>query len=417
MKKITLSLTLAFLPFCALAEIFQTTITVDGKGETQTESFNFDVGNDLFNQFKSQVLEKSFSNYSDKNATATAVSSFRGLIFNSGFFEAKSTLLTFDIPVLGVHKTFEEATRTKSATALENYLRKDTDGVLSQITRELIATSPTEPLAGNPSSLQGQMVASDFNVGSGNSLSASTRQPLSNPFVVGVGGGTFRQGSTDISVINVPISKAFGVDSDDPRKKLVVNGQFNYVTVGEASSYQGGLGIGYRHPLSDNWYLTPSVSYGVIGSADLISLGQIFSTSLTSDYQFNVADYTLSVANMFGFYKTLPLNVSQINSDPDISNYVLKNGFFVGKVLPFKLFDHSLNLKGFFTDTEFFGSRVFIRQYNEIGFQINTLEKVKWLDTITFGMADALSFSGKYIFSIENSNSLEGYDIALSYDF
>jgi len=416
MKKITASLTLALMPLCAFSEVFQTTITVEGKGEIQTESFGFDVGQDLFNQFKSRVLDQSFSNYSDTRSTMAAVSSFRGLPFNTAFPELGSTKLTFDVPRLGIHETFQGATRTKSATALENYLRKNVDGSLTKITKELIATSPTEPLAGNPSSLQGQMVASDFKLGSAAASpgASSTRQ---SPFAVGVGGGTYRQGGFDISVINVPVSKAFGVDSNDPRKQLLVNGQFNYVTIGEASSYQGGLGVGYRHPLSDNWYLTPSVSYGVIGSSDLVSLGQILSSSLTSDYQFNVNEYTYSVVNMFGFYKTLPLNVSDINSDPDISSYVLKNGFFVSKVLPFEVFDHKLKLKGFFTDTEFFGSKVFARQYNEIGFQIDTLGKVKWLDTATFGLADALSFSGKYIFSIENSNDLEGYDLGLSYDF
>jgi len=189
------------------------------------------------------------------------------------------------------------------------------------------------------------------------------------------------------------------------------------VTVGNSSSYQGGLGVGYRHPVSDQWYFTPRVSYGVIGSPDLISLGQILSASLTSDYEFNVNDYTFSVANMFGYYKTLPLNVAGINMDPDIDNYVLKNGFFASRMLPFELFSHKLRLKGFFTDTEFFGSNVYARQYNEIGFQIDALGKVEWLDKVTFGLAEGISFSGKYIFSIENPDSLDGYDLGLSYDF
>jgi hypothetical protein len=52
-----------------------------------------------------------------------------------------------------------------------------------------------------------------------------------------------------------------------------------------------------------------------------------------------------------------------------------------------------------------------------IGIEINTLEQVKWLDTVTFGMADALTLSAKYVFSIENPNRLEGYDIGIGYDF
>jgi hypothetical protein len=55
-KKITASLTLALLPLCAFSEVFQTTITVDGKGETQTQSFGFDAGQDLFNKGSIWIL-------------------------------------------------------------------------------------------------------------------------------------------------------------------------------------------------------------------------------------------------------------------------------------------------------------------------------------------------------------------------
>jgi hypothetical protein len=179
------------------------------------------------------------------------------------------------------------------------------------------------------------------------------------------------------------------------------------------------LGLGYQHPLQDNWQLIPSLSYGVIGSRDLATTGQIFSTAITSNYQFKMGDTPTSVVNMLAYYKTLPLAISgaAVASNPNVDNIVFKNGIFPTTNLPFKIFGHNLKIKGIFTDTELFGSSVFLRQYNELGFELISIDKAAWLDKITFGMMDSLSLSAKYIFSIENSNRLQGYDIGMSYNF
>ncbi|MDO9105907.1 MAG: hypothetical protein Q7U57_13215 [Methylovulum sp.] len=432
MKKITVSIVLSLFPYCAFSQVFQTDITVTNPatsttpGDSLRKTLNFDAANDFFDELSNSGFESSFSNYSNKSIVV-ANTVYNGVPINVNFPDNTAKLI-LNIPDLGITKTFNNATRSQSTKALENYLRHDTDGTYTKITEYQVANTPSSQIAGNPTSQQGQLVSSNFNVAANVSAASTTGTQTTavdtkastqvNPFAVGVGGGTYQQKGTDVSVINVPISKAFGIDANDARKKLLLNGQFNYVTVGQASSFQGGLGIGYMHPLTDNWYLIPNISYGMVGSQDLASLGQIISGSLASNYQFKVSDYTLSMVNMFGYYKTLPLNISNdIKSDPDIQNYVIKNGFFVSKELPFKVFDHRLSVKGIFTDTEFFGSKVFIRQYNEIGFEINTLEKVKWLDKVTFGLADALTVSAKYIFSIEDPNNLEGYDIGIGYDF
>jgi len=426
MKKISSSLVLSILPFCAFANVFKTDITVTNPGDApERRTFNFDAATDFFDQVSNSGFDRSFTSYTNK-AEVIAKTLYNGVPINI-LMESNSTRLTLEIPDIGVKRVFTGATRSKSTKALEDYLRRDRDGTASKIERFRVGNTATSALAGNPTSLGGTLVSGNFNNfgaslpksgASASSAAGGTKRSVSNnPFAVGVGGGTYVQNNTDVSIISVPVSKAFAVDSSDSRKKLLVNGQFNYVTVGEASSFQGSFGLGYMHPINDNWYLVPSVSYGALGSVDLASLGQIFSTSLASNYEFKVSDYTLTAVNMFGYYKTLPLNVRSINSDPDIENYVLKNGIYVGRELPFQVFNHRLNVKGIFTDTEFFGSKVFTRQYNEVGIEINTLEKVKWLDTVTFGMADALTLSAKYVFSIENPNRLEGYDIGIGYDF
>jgi len=422
MKKFSARLLLTLLagfPICGFSQIFQTDITVtNADSTTDHRRLTYHRAQNFFDDLSNNGFRRLFSIYNE-NSQVTANTLYNGVAVNVSF-QHNSNTLVFNVPSLGITETFTERTRGQATTALENYLRNDTNGTASRIIEYQVRHTGTSQIAGNPTSLQGQTVSNNFDVAATAPTAPTDRTanaavpPL---FAVGVAGGMYTQGDQDVSIINVPLSYAVGVDSDDPRKKLLLNGQVNYVTIGQAESFQGGLGVAYSHPLSDNWSLIPGVSYGVIGSTDLASLGQLFSTSVASNFRHKIGDYTLSVLNMFGYYRTLPLNVAGIASSPDINNYVIKTGFFAERVLPFPIFGHHLNVKSIFTDTQFLGTRLFVEQYNEVGMQFNTVDKVKWLDTVTFGLADTVNMHAKYVFSIEDPNSFEGFDIGFSYAF
>ncbi|KJV07191.1 hypothetical protein [Methylocucumis oryzae] len=61
MKKYAALIALMSLPVCVSAEIFETTITVNNikKNIEETKTFGFDIGQDLFDQFKEKVLTNS----------------------------------------------------------------------------------------------------------------------------------------------------------------------------------------------------------------------------------------------------------------------------------------------------------------------------------------------------------------------
>ncbi len=439
MKKLTASLLISAFPYCAFAGIFTADITATNPdtGIAQTKAFEFDQADNFFDQLRNKGFQREFDGY-DSTWAVQANTIYQGVPINVTLQENSNNLI-LNIPNIGVTKVFDGTSRNETTKNLENYLRDDVDGTYSKIVEYQVASTPNSQLAGNPSSLQGQLLSNSFSNATNISPTTNTSSASSsntsktsnggatvssaNPIMVGVAGGTYIQRSNsgksvDVSIISIPISKAFGIDSDDPRKQLLVNGQFNYITVGQASSFQGSLGLGYKHPITDNWSLIPSVSYGAIGSQDLASLGQVFSASIASNYRFNIGEYDNTLVNMFGYYKTLPLSINNlISSDPNINNYVLKNGIMPSRILPFKVFSHDVRAKAIFTDTEFFGSTVFISQYNEVGMELSTINKVDWLNKATFGLADSLSLSAKYVFSIQDPNRFEGYDIGLSYDF
>ncbi|GAB6141250.1 hypothetical protein JCM14076_19790 [Methylosoma difficile] len=450
MKKLTATIFALLLPCAASAGVFTANITAtDPAGVAQTKAFEFDQAENFFDQLTNKGFTQAFPGY-DSTWKVQAVTTYQGVPVNVTL-DAGSNKLLLDIPSIGVSQPFDGASRGESTKALENYLRNDTDGVYSKILEYQVASTPNSQIAGNPTSLQGQLVTSTFNnavnVGSGSTgtstssgstsgsssgssssssasgSSAAAGSSSGNPVVFGLGGGNYTQKSgnnaaLDVSVFNVPISKAFNIDSEDPRKKLLVNAQFNYITVNQSASFQGSLGLGYQHPVTDNWSLIPTVSYGAIGSQDLATLGQIFSSSIASNYQLKTGEVTTGLVNMFGYFKTLPLSIQGVaSSDPNINNYVFKNGIFPSKVLPFKVFDHSVKATAILTDTEFLGSKVFVRQYNEVGVEFSSIDSIHWLDRATFGMADSFSLSAKYVFSLEDTNRFQGYEIGLGYSF
>jgi len=425
MKKLTAITALTLFPYCAFASLFDATITVidpDDKVFPPSKSYSLDTANNFFDQIKEKGFSSTFEPFGYTNKWGVKIETvYQGVPINVTYNE-NSKALIMDIPSIGLTgKTFNGTSRNDSNKQLEKYLRNDIEGTYSKIIEKQVSDTGTSQVAGNPTSLQGQLVSSSFNNASNaNNASTSTTSgggSSSNPFMAGVGGGTYTQKGVNVSVISVPVSKGINIDSNDQRKKLLINGQFNYITVDQASSFQGTVGLGYMHPITDHWYLIPSINYGAIGSQDLASLGQIFSTSLSSKYDFDVADYHVDFVNMFGFYKTLPLSIGGVvSSDPTIENYVFKNGIFPSKIVPF-LFGHDVRVKGIFTDTEFTGTKVFVRQYNEVGIELSSVRDVEWLKKASFGLADSLSLSGKYVFSIEDPNNFEGYDIGISYDF
>lgn len=428
MKKITATILLSLSAGSVCADsLFDALITVTNPkgGASQTKDFQSDVAKTFFADIKDKNIASSFSGYNDSWAVSSQ-DKFNGVAI-TGSFAAGSKVLKMNMPGIGVNNlTFAGYSRDNSVKLMETYIRNNTNGIYTKMLDYQIGHTGSSQVSGNPTSLVGLSVAGTFtdavNLPIHGSTTASTSSAphmaaMGNPLFVGVTGGTYTQGGhTPISVFNVPIRSSFGVDSNDPRKKVLINGQFSYITVNQASSYQGHFGVGYMHPINDNWYLIPNFSYGIIGSSDLATAGQILSTSLSSNYQFKFRGVDMGLVNMFAYYTSLPLTIGGlVNSNPNIDSYVFKNGIFPSKV--FNVYGHDVRIKGIFTDTEFTGSKVFIRQYNELGLEFSSVKPLKWLGTATKGFVDSLAFSAKYVFSIENPNNFEGYDLGLSYDF
>ena len=137
--------------------------TVDVTVGDRRQSFSFNDVRKVFDQIDEERLRTAFSNYTDMSE-AHAVVDFRGLGMNFSFPGA-GTSLVFEVPSLDIREEFNGATRDASVDQLEDFLKSQGGDILSRIQAASIATSPVDPIAGNPGSMMGIMVSRQFEAG------------------------------------------------------------------------------------------------------------------------------------------------------------------------------------------------------------------------------------------------------------
>ena len=159
-----LAFLLALSPAITAAPLFTIDVTVDDR----ERSFSFSDVRKVFDQLGENRLRMTFSNYTDMSE-ASAVVDFRGLGMNFSFSEASNELV-FEVPSLDIKEKFNGATRDASVDQLKDFLKSEGGDILNRIQAASIATSPVDPIAGNPGSMMGTMVSRQFEAGFSNQV-------------------------------------------------------------------------------------------------------------------------------------------------------------------------------------------------------------------------------------------------------
>lgn len=367
-KKLAASaLALGLCQSAVAADLFKVDTTVNGV--TTSQSFN--VAMDSFDSTKVDAIKARLPGYTTTSAAAIALD-YRGLGLNLAYL-ANSTTLTLNIPSIGVNQSFTGTTRDQSQEMLKDFFKKNGGDVLNRIMKKLAETSPVDPIAGNPNSLQSQAVSSDFDRNftshASNIKAAQAGSSTSNLMGLGLRFGSYDINGKTSDSLTVPLS--YTIRSDlDPRRQLTFSAPITYTTVEGAKVYSGNLGVSYRLPMNDAWALTPAANYAVTGSEDLGSVGQIVSASLTSSYVINLDNFDLAIGNMVGYYQTLKASVGDYSFDPGIKNTVFRNGVMLSQ--PTNLFGKGMSVEYSLIDTRFTGDALYTTGYDEIGVTLGT---------------------------------------------
>ena len=371
---------LAFLLASALPavadDLFTANITADG----EMASFGFSDVESLFDQIHEDELIAAFPLYTDQSIAGARID-FRGLEM-SAIFEAESSILVFAVPSLGIEEVFDGPDRDASLEMLEDFLIDEGGDILNRIQAALIATSPVDPIAGNPGSLMGTMVAQQFRAGfedpstdiAGETGPASEEaQAPDNLLVLEARFGRFTAAEKASNVLTLPLGYSFRLKEEGAGLRAVnISLPITYADIEGGKSGAVSFDLSLTYALNEHWSLSPAAGAGVVGSIDLGAGGGIGSFSLTSAYTIPREGWSLNIGNMVGYYETLSIEIGDYNFNPGVSNTVLRNGLMVS--IPSTMGGREATTEVWGIDTRFFGSDLYSEYYQEFGLSFGLTE-------------------------------------------
>lgn len=361
-------------------DLFQLDASVNPNSTNPTTgSIHLNDITQLIDQLQTQNLNNLVNSY-NQNSAAVVNLNFRGLPASASYNQ-NSPALRFTVPAAGVDITFNGTTRDDSQKQLKDFLLRNGSGIATKILQALVAASPVDPVAGNPNALQNLSARSDFTIGTGIGLGGAeipgsrggakgglAGQP--NLFALGGDVGFARSGGFTSTIVNLPIR--YSIPFSDPRFAVTLDTPLTYVNTQGSASYMGSFGLSLRIPLLENWYISPSLRFGAVGSSGLGAASVQYSGGLASRYDIFFSDLQLTIGNAVTVVKTAGLSFREVNVNYDLTNELFTNGVQLEGSLPYTIFGQPTSWQVWLADTHVTGSKVYINHYDEIGFTVGT---------------------------------------------
>jgi len=393
------------------------------RGESRT-TLTFDNIENFVDTFDLDQFESVVRTYRDDPTVAVgAILDIRGLTATAELLSDTSPhphRLIFRVDSLDIMQTFDpenqnsirldmesggtEHRRRDVLNQFEDYLKNNGENVLTRVLQQLVATTPIDPVAGNPNSLMNQMAVSSFDIatdlasdwsvvdsmvdlettwrrktileGGGylraayqvaqdtsraaqSRRSGAVRSAIPNSVLTGARFGKYSVGDYVQTVWSLPF--AYSVEFDNhPAHRLVFDFPLTYIDTDGGASYNLQLGIGYQFPLTRGgaWSLTPMLRGGAVGSIDLGAAAILYSGGLTSNLRWKIGQATFSIGNSLQRFQSQKIDAGDYEIDYDLTNHVVRNGINLKIPVSKKLsWDFSV------AHTKLYGDEVFVDSY------------------------------------------------------
>ncbi|WP_420145309.1 hypothetical protein [Sphingobium sp.] len=333
-------------------------------------------------RLRERYTRNGVSLYNDRAAVA-GVMDFRGLLIQ-GSYAANSTTFTIRVPALdevGERYTsvFTGRTRDEAYAQFDSYL-DDIDGpeaerLVRALLRALARTSPIDPLAGNPGSVQGSLVRASLDLSSGDSAieqdaASGGSNTAGDPWIVGANynWGSSSGGRYDFKRIDARVARSFRL-GEGGRALLKIDSPVSYSEVNGARAVTAQFGVGVEVPvLARRWSLEPRVGYGITASDQIGSLGHMLSTTVASRFVLgNVGRGRIVIGNMAGYTQTLSTGFTGYNVNPGLKNWVFRNGLAYDLPLKFRGLGRNTSVRASYTFTNYAGDELYFDKFHEFG--------------------------------------------------
>jgi hypothetical protein len=287
--------------------------------------------------------------------------------------------------------TFSAGSFEEDLEAFEEWLKGNVDGpnspqnLLTDLLQALVASSPVEPVAGNPNSMMTRMTGHDFMLGGEGPFIHSDGRIPDAPDQTGLGlyAGYASAGPYDQELLELPFDHRFNLRSA-PNWSILLSIPITATFTEGQWTAMGSLGLGFQYRPFDWWALTPMFRVGAVGSLDVGAAALLYSGTLTSDIHFDLArasnglsGITLGITNQAGFSETVDgITIGDFNLDYDLTNGVFRNGGYLRGAFG----KGAWGWKFYGNDTRWAGSELFLDSSAEIGVALLRIGSVgsKW---------------------------------------
>jgi hypothetical protein len=332
-----------------------------------------------------RLRERYGAQYTNQSAVA-GMMDFRGLAI-LGFYDANSTTFRISVPELDragedYTRIFTGPTRDAAYAQFDSYLEdiedEDAERLVRALLRALARTSPIDPLAGNPGSIQGSLVRSSLDMSSSDSAieqdaaSGGTNTP-GDPWIVGANysWGSSNGGRYEFKRVDGRVARSFRL-GEGGRALLKFDTPFTYSEVNGARAVSIQTAVAVEVPLiARRWSVEPRLGYGLTASDQIGSLGHMVSTTLASRFIVgNVGRGRLVIGNMAGYTQTLSTGFTGYNINPGLKNWVFRNGLAYDLPLKFRGMGRNTSVRASYSFTNYAGDDLYFDKFHEVGLSI-----------------------------------------------
>jgi hypothetical protein len=271
---------------------------------------------------------------------------------------AAGTSATLQIPSIKLNRTFTAANQDDLADQIRDFFVKNDSESYSQFLRSINENTSLGINDGNPLATTALIADVGFRrFGIVSSYSDDTVS-IAGGIRLTASGGAYRDSDADLDGYFGAFGFSLALFSTE-RVALVTANTFRYRDTEGASIYQyasnWGLPIQIILSKGDSsfaWQLTPAFVSGAGGSWDLAAGGILLGGQITSSlaYQFR-GGWSVVMANQYGFYEGLPIDIGDFRSESDVSQQILKNGIALVKNWNRAFIDVGVNYTNFLRDS------------------------------------------------------------------
>ena len=243
-------------------------------------------------------------------------------------------------------------------------------------------TQTTDPLAGNPASVQGIAVRNAMNLNTDDSVLETETETAGASGKTGVGqagswmigfaygrsfGYGYTNGGPDTNSVDAVVQKSWRVFQGD-RSRLQLSVPVSYSDAYGGQQLQTGLALGLEQPIiAGRWSVEPQVSWGVALSNKLQSMGHLVVATVTSRYRIDgFGRGYFILGNMVGYSATLSTGVIGMDLNPHLSNWIFRNGVAYELPLERMVFGRGASVRASYVFTAFTGSPLAVEQFHEL---------------------------------------------------